>query len=213
MEAFSTRSIRTPALFQARLPTDHDAALVSAALDIKAQNGLPFMDAINLALIRGARYDDAILHNIAFQNHAESSTWHPISHSSSLSPVFTDDDQAAMTALASEVRLRSGDTRHLAMLDFQVPASDEVLDLVRSAAFCIGGPGWVLASGRSYHYYGRELLTFSEMCAFLGRGLLFAPITDRAWVAHQLVDGACCLRIGGHPTKAGTPTVVADFSE
>jgi len=57
------------------------------------------------------------------------------------------------------------------------------------------GKGFIVETDRSYHFYGAELLTGQEWSQFLGRALQFSPIVDRAWIAHQLIDLSCNLRI------------------
>jgi hypothetical protein len=42
----------------------------------------------------------------------------------------------------------------------------------------------------------------------LARALLLAPIIDRAWVAHQLIERACGLRISPGKTYAQPPIVI-----
>jgi hypothetical protein len=203
---YSTRRISPAPMFQQRIPEGRHQDLVARALELKAQTGLSFMDAVNVALMQGAPFDDAVLQGVLFQNREDSIMWHSID----APPPVLLSNESAMTALTSKVRLRSGEVRHLAMMDFHVPATNAALPLVIEIGTLIGGQGWILESGRSYHYYSARIMSFAEMCEFLGMALLFAPVTDRAWIAHQLVDGVCCLRVAGHPTKIGTPQVVAE---
>jgi hypothetical protein len=46
-----------------------------------------------------------------------------------------------------------------------------------------------------------------DLLGFAGRALLFAPIVDRAYVAHRLIDEQFSLRIGGG--LFGKPSPVA----
>lgn len=95
-----------------------------------------------------------------------------------------------IVSLTSRVRMSVG-SRHLPMLDFTT--SD--LTLAMSAAEVLGLHGVLVASGRSFHFFGDELLEDEGLRPFLARAQLLAPIVDDRWVSHQLIDGRCALRI------------------
>jgi hypothetical protein len=93
-------------------------------------------------------------------------------------------------------------------LDFHCPSSAPNLELVAEALRLLDiGAGFILESGKSYHFYGRRLITDSERISFLSRALLLAPIVDRSWIAHQLLEGACGLRISRRQPSGLPPTV------
>jgi hypothetical protein len=208
--AISTRRVHQAPLFQERLPNGVGTNVISKALEIRKSTGLSFMDGLNLALIQLGVDDEAIVANIAFQNANEERTWTPseaiLSNGFDRTP---SDSPLAMHVLSSAVRLSDGSIKHLALMDFHIPASPVAQRLVRNVCRHLGRGGWLLESGRSYHYYDESILSVQNMYSFLGRGLMFAPITDRGWIAHQIVDGECCLRTSSHPSKIGTPVVVA----
>lgn len=54
-----------------------------------------------------------------------------------------------------------------------------------------------------------KILTQPEFEKFLGTALLLAPIVDRAYIAHQLIEGRCALRLTPGGGKSQVPTVVA----
>ena len=65
----------------------------------------------------------------------------------------------------------------------------------------------VLDSGESYHAVSTINMDEGELMNFLQRTLFFSPIIDRLWVAHQMLNKSCSLRIG---KKHGViPEVVA----
>lgn len=101
------------------------------------------------------------------------------------------------TGINSRVILENGTIRHIPMLDFHISYSDRNTIAVKEVCKLLGYHGFVLSSGRSYHFIGNTLITKSEMISFLGRALLFTPIVDTVWIAHQLQDQACTLRISG----------------
>jgi hypothetical protein len=122
---------------------------------------------------------------------------------------FSATSGASLTFL-SEVVCRDGSLRHLPMADFHMFKSapnQRVVEVVAQRLFPRGGV--LLESGESYHGYGAELLSEAEFRRFLGKALLCAPIVDRAYLAHQLIEGRCALRLTPGGGKSSVPTVVA----
>jgi hypothetical protein len=106
-----------------------------------------------------------------------------------------------MLSILSEVRLRDGTLRHFVFLDFHIPAVDGSLSIVRAVAeLLIPYGSFIIESGASYHVIGCEPVDELEFKRTLTTALLFGPITDRAYLAHQLLEGRAALRIskGGH---------------
>jgi hypothetical protein len=69
--------------------------------------------------------------------------------------------------------------------------------------------GWILNSGKSYHFIGGSLIDEKSMSRFLSTALLYVPFTDKNWIAHQIFEGASALRLFDNPrTGNGTPVVV-----
>jgi hypothetical protein len=84
---------------------------------------------------------------------------------------------------------------HLPMLDFHCAESPESDPLVRAVLRELRLNGYIAKSGRSYHFYAADLVDEPTLINILGRSLLFSPIVDRAWIAHQELERACGLRI------------------
>jgi hypothetical protein len=114
-----------------------------------------------------------------------------------------------MLTVQSKVELVNGQIRHVPMLDFRVPSSEENLGTVVAILHQLHSEGIVLNSGQSYHFYGFRLLGHDELRTFLGNALLFTPLVDHRWIAHQLIEGACALRIARGGTGKRIPTVEA----
>ena len=101
--------------------------------------------------------------------------------------------------------------RHLQMLDFRLPVNDASERIVEATVRAMGLHGWLLSSGRSYHFLGsRTLASPEELMAFLGRALLFAPIVDGRWVAHQMIEGQCALRVSSGNPEQIVPALVSE---
>jgi hypothetical protein len=181
------------------------------AVALSSQIGCPFMDAVTLTITKEQKCSGHILRHIMFQNTEDNGIW--VSRENVLAgavdEIFARRQNDGMNVISSLVSMRDGSFGHIPMMDFWLKISKKSDKLAQqvSSAFRVG-PGWVLRSGRSYHFYGQQIIDKSTMMQFLGTALMFAPITDRGWIAHQLVDCACNLRAGEHETKIGSPYVI-----
>jgi hypothetical protein len=111
-------------------------------------------------------------------------------------------------AMSSRVECPGKNGMHVPMLDFHCKTSSTNDKRVRLIAQSLGLRGYIVHSGQSYHFYGSELFETQELITVLAKALLFAPIVDRAWVAHQLIERACGLRVSPGKTYLQTPVVV-----
>jgi hypothetical protein len=116
-----------------------------------------------------------------------------------------------MLAVTSAIRLPDGAIQHVPMMDFHLAYSNRATALLMKLVSRWNVPGVLLRSGKSYHFYGRTLLDQTDLARFLGRALLYTPIVDRAWIAHQLIEQSCALRISARPQYGGTPTLLTRF--
>ena len=115
-------------------------------------------------------------------------------------------------ALGISSRVVTGNgVRHLAMMDFCSPKSEKNEEILVSSLRRIGAKaGVIVDSGRSYHYYGWELMTVEQWMSFMGLSLLLAPLTDSRYIGHRLADGESRLRIFS-PTRP-QPVVRREFA-
>jgi hypothetical protein len=117
-----------------------------------------------------------------------------------------------LLGVASRVSLVGGGEAHIPMMDFLCSLSVENSEmLVQLLAALRNGKGFLLQSGRSYHYYGVRLLTEGEWRVFLGKCLLMSGYSDDRYIGHQLVDGYCALRLSAGKLKNQVPAVVAEI--
>jgi hypothetical protein len=120
----------------------------------------------------------------------------------------------SLFSVCSQVQLKNGSTKHIPMMDFLCPKSERSLEVVRRVAPLFGaGGGFILESDRSYHFYGSRLLSEWELVRFLARALLFAPVVDQTWIAHQLIDKCCALRIRPHKGAGAAPPLVYNVDQ
>jgi hypothetical protein len=186
--------------------------IIQAATDLRARSNLPFWDAINVSSFGRRTVALDLLNEALFHNRAGSRT-QKVPIAGLTAPVLAglcQADATKITVLSSAIEMEDGSRQHLPMLDFHSPASEANLPLVTAAASQLHAHGFILKSGKSYHFYGGSLLSEAQNIDHLARALLLAPIVDRAWIAHQLIERACGLRISTREERH-VPFVIAEF--
>ena len=109
--------------------------------------------------------------------------------------------------LNSRVRLYDEAEAHIILIDFSISVSLEHIKVVKDSLLHLGiTHGYILDSGSSYHYIGSDIVSDSDYKRILCYAYLLSPITDGRWIAHQLIEGSCNLRVG--EKKGHIPTIV-----
>jgi hypothetical protein len=117
-------------------------------------------------------------------------------------------------AICSKCRLADGSVAHIPMMDFRCKSSPENQKKVESSLRGVGQKaGYILESGRSYHYYGIDLMDEKSWIQFMGKCLLLSPLVDSRYIAHRLIEGTCALRISTSERHPTFPMVVANLQE
>jgi hypothetical protein len=117
-------------------------------------------------------------------------------------------DDSEVIGFSSKCIVRGGEIMHLPLMDFSCAPSPENYNFIGLALEKLGEKkGVILASGKSFHYYGMELQTAEEWQRFMHRCLLLSPFTDIRYIAHRLVSGYCILRITSNLVKQTVPQV------
>lgn len=117
-----------------------------------------------------------------------------------------------LLGLISKVELCDGGSAHIPMMDFVCgPSAQNLTSITHLLSEMRKGIGFLLESGRSYHYYGAELLTDEEWRRFIGKCLLMFGYVDDRYIGHQLVDGHCVLRLSAGRLKCRVPAVVGQL--
>ena len=203
---------------QKRTHRPDTAEVVAAAKADKATTDRPFWDALFRQLPgRSAEVQADVLknamyhHTMAKQATSTRLALHDeVQVTASLTAEVERLSFGQILALSSRLRDDSGHEWHIPMLDYRVPVSDSNQALIVGHLNALGEAGWVLQSGRSYHFIGDHLLAAPEgLMRFLGTALLFAPLVDGRWIAHQLIEGACSLRLSSGDERQPPPHVVA----
>jgi hypothetical protein len=113
-----------------------------------------------------------------------------------------------VVALCSTCATADGSVRHIPMMDFRLMPGAGSVEVVREMLEAVGQTGGViLGSGRSYHFYGLDLLERDDWLKFLARSLLLAPLTDARYIAHRILEGEGALRVTANEAKPRMPVV------
>ncbi len=202
-----------PPLLQDRIVLSvMEEKLVENALELRELHELPFWDAVLVSCFRTPAVPEQLLDAVTYHQ--------DYSHSivgMSRDEVVTGElirlserTREVGTAMLSEVNLVDGSVGHIPMLDFHCRACENNLKLVSAVSKRLfPGGGFVLESGKSYHGVGLKILSAEKFIDFLSKSLLFCPVVDRAYIAHQLIDRRCSLRISKGGRSQKIPHVVA----
>lgn len=110
-------------------------------------------------------------------------------------------------AINSKVLMIDGSSKHIPLLDFKVPSKQGHDKLVADCVLTMGLRGYVLDSGRSYHFIGSNLISESELFDLLAKFILLDPISDKVWAAHQIIERSASLRVS--EVRGHAPLVVS----
>jgi len=190
-----------PSILQKRVAlSDDEGAIIDKARAIRAAVRLPFWESVMLSCFGGARgsYTRLVSEARFHQSHRE--TLRRMSREAVLSSELTVLSQVQPAdqplSFSSIVEVDGGVHAHLPLLDFHCPESPANDLLVAEVAKILFTANVILfSSGESYHAIGLELLSEERLMEFLARSVLFAPIVDSRYVAHQMLEKACALRL------------------
>lgn len=175
--------------------TSSDANIYNSALKLRATYEIPFWNAIMISTINRAANESLPL------NCLKGSCRH---HKIKEFKVIADDSidkikeilgSESRIGINSKVSVGKRKILHIPMLDFHISQSEKNTRTVEEVCKILGLNGYILNSGKSYHFIGKKLFDKNEMINFLGRALTFTPIVDMTWIAHQLQDQSCTLRM------------------
>lgn len=199
-------SYRGAPLVQARAVLQSgDESIVQRALEFREMWHLPFWDSVMMHMVSAeapaaALLDAALYHQS--QRGAEITVKRSEVLAGAVGTLSRDTGPDHSLAISSEVRYTDGSRRHLPLLDFHCPVGDRGGDLALGVARRLLGTGFLLLKGQnSFHLWGLRPVSADSLIDFLARALLFAPLVDRAYVAHQLLERRCALRISAAAAK------------
>lgn len=169
------------------------AMLFDKALEMTNACGVPFWDSLMTSTFVVPDFDhqvflEAISHT-ENKYHTELSRANIVSFASTLEKI--EDNLAA----ASKVRVKDGTSMHICMIDFHIPFSSNGTGVITQLLKTLKIQGYLLSSGKSYHFYGKKLMPEREYIQFLVKLIFLSPIVDKNWIAHQLLRSQSFLRI------------------
>lgn len=183
-------------------PSDAEATVVQEALELRKKIHLPFWDCVMLAISKSDNPMDVLLDTASTHASLRETDIKldrkSITEGSIGKYIKRNSTKFRETCIVSEVIMSDGSLRHLPMMDFHSPPTEA--GRLAATAVCkriFPNGALLLESGESFHAYGLKLMTTSDFFGFLGHALLYTPIIDRAYIAHQLIEKRCALRVSG----------------
>jgi hypothetical protein len=163
-------------------------------------NGIPFWDALLGICMKRDSIPDRLLESAGIHGSASPAFEWILSpkeiSADGIVSLINGLPEGLGLVVSSKVVLATKETAHIPMLDFRCPCSPGNARAIQKILSLLGeSRGILVESGRSYHYYGIELLSNSAWTRFMAQALLFAPIVDPRYVAHRIADGECRLKI------------------
>lgn len=161
----------------------------SVALKLRNEYTLPFWDSFNVALFGKKIHDYNFLKEINFHNSSTN-----IKAFKKNDFIINDVSFNNYTAFSSKINSDTSEL-HIPLIDFHIPVSDENQNICLNILLLLNLKGYLLNSGKSYHFIGKEVVNYMQLQNILFNALLFSPIIDKSWIAHQLIQKFCCLRV------------------
>ncbi len=113
--------------------------------------------------------------------------------------------------IISRVCTPYGEEKHIPILDLSIYPNQENAHFVKSTFEHEGISGFLLNSGNSFHFYGKDLLYEDEWLRFMYKSLLIPTVTDTRHVGHRLLDGYGTLRLTTNAHKPKIPELILEW--
>lgn len=157
-----------------------------------SSDGMPFWDAALTYISNHSEGWEEIVSNADHHNKVTTDFWIP-----AYSIKNWIEEKGKNIGINSLVQVIETGLFHLPMLDFHISISHKNTKMIMQICRQLGlNKGFILNSGNSYHFIGKQLITEDKLIDTLSRALLYGPIVDTRWIAHQLIERSCTLRIG-----------------
>lgn len=209
---FSILQFNIPPQIQERATLSRrEGQLIKSAATLRKKQGFCFSEILLAKALKDRVLPKGIISGLGYhQKHAKKRLW---VHSRNVQKVNIGRDSKASKflpwAISSRVKTASGAWKHIPLMDFHINISPYALDVVLAVGKEIFGESFlILESDRSYHGVGLSLLSDTQFLQFLARAILFSPIVDHAYIAHQLIEREASLRITKKTPKGVPPRIV-----
>lgn len=166
---------------------------IKSALEIRNKHNFSFWDCICSTFINRENYSKKLLKRVLHHNYNKDI----ISiHRSSFSEIDKYLSHHKNYAILSKVKCKNKKIYHLPFIDFHCLSNSNNILLAEDIVNILQiGSGYLLNSGESFHFIGSRLIDKDEFETYLGKLLMYTPIIDKSWIAHQLIEKSCALRI------------------
>lgn len=169
------------------------SVLFDKAFEMKTVFRLPFWDSLMTSTFFVPDFDNQVF--IEALSHTENSYYTEINCGNIDYFASTLDNIDENLAAASNVKVKEGVNMHICMIDFNIPFSTNGTYVITQLLKTLKIQGYLLCSGKSYHFYGKRLMLEEEYIQFLVKLIFLSPIIDKNWIAHQLLRSQSFLRI------------------
>lgn len=186
--------------------TDAEKMFVNKALKFRMDTSLPFWDSLMLSFFNNEHVPDALLYRAL--KHNKNVSKNKTNNIKMIRECLSRNPEANLS-LNSEVTLKNGETKHFFLLDFHVRRSDNNLVTISKILKILKLKGYIFDSGESYHFISKTLYDLEKIIDLLAKSLFFSPLIDRAWIAHQILERSCSLRVGAKHQKR--PLLIKDI--
>jgi hypothetical protein len=202
IEQVEVRTVERAPSLQRRSNSSQLDALIEQARAAYKDAGVPFWDELMRqaqaapSLVRREIFAQALYHRDETEGQVD--TW------CAVEDFLADLEQGKyellsgriIAALTSRVRAEWATSElHIPMIDFRLDSSLANDELVVELLQALGTSGYLVDSGRSYHFYGQAPVCRDDFWHFLGRAQLMSHYADQRWIGHQLISGKAALRI------------------
>lgn len=170
-----------------------DEKIYQKALELRKNLHIPFWNSIMISSINNPHFSEIALCSSLHHNPIHKITDINVEDISQINTITAEGDRKSIN---SRVTMIDGSVCHLPMLDFHINGNPTNTKIVKTICGLLGVSGYLLYSGKSYHFIGEKPFGKDAMITFLAKALLFTPIVDEIWISHQLQEGSCSLRFG-----------------
>lgn len=180
---------------QERIEFDEiDQDLFYKSLQIRNSIKLPFWDSLMMAFVQNQIFSEKILDALSKSAVIRKKKF--LSRKAVLDGKLEELQKSKLNyAINSEIILSTGEKRHLLLLDFHIRHSVySELFVQKIIEKLYKKEGFIINSGKSYHFIGSGYFTLDSMLDILVKSIFFSPVVDKTWVAYQLLDRSCSLR-------------------
>lgn len=214
LEAIAVMQFRLPPSIQTRAQlTEKEFEIASKAAIIRKNSWFSYLEILLELSAKADFLAEGLLDAVNYhQRHSKERTWFRKEQilAEELVRISSAEEFKYPVALCSKVRTKENDQLHIPLLDFHVEKTVMAFEMVKRITRTLFGNDFIiLATNRSFHSIGLTLKHDNEFRQVLARSILFAPIVDNAYVAHQLIEGEASLRISKNEPNGQAPVVIA----